>query len=603
MSLNPTFTYGSLDLTAAPFAVEFGTDLGAPESVTQIMASLLADGEIESETRRSNRTIVLPILIDDSDLLALAEAEAALSVEADRERNTLTIDPGDGAAPVTVFDTFRGRAAFNRDDDEEVAGFRRWTLTLRALPHGRSATKVVDSAGTPPSSGTVVNSCESTAGWATTSASPSEYVVDSTTFAEGSGSIRSKSQTNLYIDYDDSRTYYNYDKVSGLSVSTGAGGYLSFAVRGQFSNWQLLQVFMTSATGGRQQVSNYVAAKRDANGFVHYVFPVAAGLTVTAMEFASSQNQKPIGSTNVYVWYDDFELMSAATTDHQIVKQHNVRGSARTTGSLHIAAPSDSVALGQVLAITTPTAELQPGFQPDGRRWVTQGTTTTDSTALWGSYFTPATSYSSAAGYPIFDVPVGMLTAGPYTMVALVKAESSPTVAGVQAQLRVGSTNVGPLSVAEVSLPNLTAGWQFVTLGTCYLPPLPVQSADVSTKVRLLFKGAKIADVYMVPAWQVGGRTVADFSIVDCGSGTVAAGGPSSNLWIDSPSVDQPQGGWWRGPTADRLNTQSAWPDAKKPGVHTFPPGLLTNFVISTGAAGPTSTLEYYPAWFGSAAS
>ena len=117
--------------------------------------------------------------------------------------------------------------------------------------------------------------------------------------------------------------------------------------------------------------------------------------------------------------------------------------------------------------------------------------------------------------------------------------------------------------------------------------------------MRLLFKGAKIADVYMIPAWHVNGRSVADYSIVDCGTGPVGAGAASSNLWIDSPSPEQPEGGWWRGPNSNRTDTQSAWADMKKRGTHTFAPGDLSAWLVSLGAAGPTLALEYEPAWFG----
>ncbi|WP_028637719.1 hypothetical protein [Nocardioides sp. URHA0032] len=613
MDLNPRFVLGDLDLTDYPFGIEFGSDLGNAESVTDVLASLLADGEIESLSRRSNRTLTIPLLVEASDLGALADAEASLIAECDKQRNTLSVDPGDGYGPATVFETFAASPARVYDDDTERAGYRRWVLTIRALPYGRSVDKVVDNAGTPPSTGVVVYGCDSATGWSKWATGPgaggpvgTDISVDTTIKTEGTGSVRAHAESSTYNSGDNSYTFLSSDKVAGLTVSTSTGGYLSIGIQTTFSGRPtdgLYQLWMTTAAG-ESQVTNFVSVGRDVNGFARYVWPVAAGLTVTGLRFWVTQTRNSqTGTVAPYVYYDDVERATSATTDHQIVKQLDVQGSARTVGSLHIAAPTDSVALGRVLAITAPTAELPAGFTPDGRRWITQGTTTTDSTSPDGSYLTPSTTtYDSGTGKPIFDVPVTLLTAGPYTMVALVKVESSPTVAGVQAQLRVGSNNVGPTSTAEVSLPNLATGYQFVTLGTCYLPPLPMQSADVTAKVRLLFKGAKLSNVYFIPAWQVGGRPVADFSIIDCGTAAPSAGGSSSNLWIDSPSTDQPQGGWWRGPTSDRANAQSAWPDAKKPGVHAFKPGELTAFLVSTNAQGPTMALEYYPAWFGSAA-
>lgn len=590
-------------------ALADGATFGDPEPVEVAIGSLLLDGIITETQSQGNREASFLIRVKATDSQGLAEGIAALRRSVGK-RTTLEWTPPDGFGATTVFrvETSSLHSPGGFDDLALKRNEQQVVLRLVCLPYAYSATSIIDDAGTPPSSGTVVLNCESTTGWAvgSTMTYPAEYVVDTTIFAEGARSVRSRIQS---YRNDVTPTQSNvWDKVSGLNISTGTGGYLSVAFRVEWT-MQSYRLFMTSATGGRVEITSAVAVKRDANGFVHYAWPVAAGLTITALEFVIFQTGPTIASLTSttapphHVWYDDVEFAASATTEHQIVKQHNVQGSARTTGSLHIASPTASVGLGQVLAITVPTDELPAGFQPDGRRWVTQGTPTTDATAPDGSYYTPsATAYDASAGKPIFDVPVGMLTAGPYRMVALLQTDTT-SVSGVQAQLRLNGANVGPVSVAETTPDNLILGWKFVVLGTCYLPPLPTQNADTSAKVRLLFKGAKVANVYMIPAWQVGGRPVADFSIVNCGTGAPAPGGSSSSLWIDSPSTDQPQGGWWRGPTPDRANAQSAWPDAKWPGVHAFNPGSLTAFVVSTGAQGPTSTLEYFPAWHGAAAS
>ena len=596
---------GDLEVSDYPYGLRFGADLGNADADVVTLESLLADGQIESLVRRLNRGMSVGIVVQGADLAEVQANEAALVGECDRRQNTFTLDLGDGLAEPMVFETTvidPQRVTGEGSEAQDMATLHLWTLAIRAQPFWRSQTKIIDDAGTPPSTGgTLLYNFESTTGWAPTGSAPSgsEYVVDSAIFTEGAGSIRSRTQT--YDNWTDGESHSRgADGVSGLSLSTDTGGYLSQCVRFQWTK-TIFNIYVTTTTGGRVKVAGPVATETDADGFVHYVWPVDAGLTITALDYEWAQTGPVIGSLTTnphYIWYDDFELLPAATTDHQIVKQLDVKGSARTTGSLHIAAPTDSVSLDKVLVITAPADELPPGFTPDGERWVAQGTTTADTSSMSGHYYTPdASTYSTAAGKPIFDVPVGLLTAGPYMMVALVKAESSTLTFGVQSQLRIGTTNVGPTSAAEVTPKGLTTGWQFVTVGTVYLPPLPMQNADTDAKVRLLFKGAKMADVYFIPAWEVGGRPVADYSIVDCGSGTVAAGGASSNLWIDSPSTDQPQGGWWRGPTSDRLNAQSAWPDAKKPGVHAFRPGSLTAFLVSSGAQGPTMALEYYRRW------
>lgn len=620
MSLIPRFVLGDLDLTDHPFLVEWGSDLGNPETDPDVMAALLADGEIETAGRRSNRTITLPLLIEGADPAALADAEAALIAECDKPRNVLRVEPGDGMAPATVFDTFAADAQRAYDDDLEVAGYRRWQVTLRALPYSRSAGKIVDIATSPPGagSGAVFESCESTTGWASYGGDlESEFTVDATLYVEGTGSIRSKVMQwepgYVYNTGNGTGGYYSpnggtsRDQITGLSLDTGDGGYITAAIRFDptYDASALTRVWQSTTPGAWTEVPTFAAIKMEANGFVHYRWEVDAAQTIIGLRFEATHGTKGQGPylANPYVWFDDFRILPTASTEQQIVKNLDVEGSARTVGSLRVGSGTESVALGQVLVVTVPTAAVPAGFNPEGRPWVTQGTLAADSTALNGSYYSPdATTYSTAAGVPIFDIPVRLLTPGAYNIVTLVKTSSGTVTSGVQAQLNVNGALTGPTSTAEVTLPSETTDWQFVTVGTAFLPPVPVEGADSSTTVRLLFKGASLANVYMIPAWQVNGFAVADFSIVDCGTGLAAAGGPSSYLWIDSPSTEQPQGGWWRGPTSDRMNTRSAWPDARKPGTHTFAPGDLTAFLVTTGAQAPTLALEYYPAWYGNAA-
>lgn len=590
-----------------------GSSFGDPQPVEAAITSLLRDGALTSTERDDNREVSILVRVKGTDSAALAAGVAALHRAVGRQ-STLVWTPPDEFAPPTVFDVQTSSLANPGDFDDldyTVRNQQTYRLRLVCLPYARSDTLIIDDAGTPPSTGgTLLYNCESTSGWsaadyAGAALSGGVFAVDSVIYTEGAGSMKSLLVGNWDQGFESHYAHgASFDRVTGLALSTGAGGYMSVAIKVQYEDdvgYGASGLFQVSMQVGGVWVTppSFVAVSRDALGFVRYVWPVDAGLTVTGLFFTVLQSKAAQFVDPPFTWYDDVELLPAATTDHQIVKQLTVQGSARTTGSLRVSAPSESVPLGQVLAITASTSEVPAGSQPDGRRWVTNGTTTADATALHGSYFTPNSSYAAGSTYPVFDVPVGMLTAGPYTVVALVKAEASSLTFGVQAQLRVGSTDLGPTSSAEVSPTGLTTGWQFITVGTVYLPPLPVQNADTTTKVRLLFQGAKMADIFMIPAWQVGGRPVADFSIVDCGTGTVSAAGASSSLWIDTPSTSQPQGGWWRGPTTDRANAISAWPDAKKPGVHALNPGGLSAFLISTGAAGPTLALEYFDRYFG----
>lgn len=595
-----------------------GSSWGDPQPIEVTLNSLMRDGAIVSMTGDGNREATFPIRVMATDSASLDAGVQALQA-ATRKRTTLVWTPEDGYCEPRVWDveTSNLLQPGGISDLEYVRNQQVFTLRLVCQPYRRSAVEVVDDAGTPPSSGgTLLYNCESTTGWADWYSGGLTPVVDSVIFTEGAGSLRTQSHYPL-ITTGSSYSYfywrsYSTDQVTGLSLDTDTGGYLSIAIRIEYADVipgvaesSGLNELFVQIGGSWVEVLNFVATRVDGSGFVHYVWPVDAGLTITGLKMAvrqlkldNSGNGSDGFADDPYVWYDDVELLPSATTDHQIVKQHFVQGSARTAGTLRISSPSESVALGKVLTITVPTAALPAGFQPDGERWVTQGTTTTDATALAGHYYTPdASAYLSSTGKPIFEPPVTMLAAGAYTMVALVKVESLPLVAGVQAQLVIGGTAVGPTSTAEVSIPDIATGWALVPLGEVDLPPTPMQGADSTAKVRLLFKGAKMANVYFIPAWEVNGWPVADFSIVDCGTGTVGPAAASSSLFLDAPSVMQSRGDYWRGPSPDRLNARSARDPStlKKPGTHFFLPGAMTNFVVSLGAAGPTSTLRYPP--------
>lgn len=601
-----------------------GLSWGDAAPVEVVVASLLADGSLVEREGHTNREVTFSVRINSTDPVGLARGRARLD-GALGKRTTLVWRDDD--YPATVFDVETSSIVTGQFDD---FGYRRneqvVTLRLVCQPFTRSESLVVDDAGTPPSAGgTLLLNCESTTGWATwvgSSTAGWTKAVDSTIYVEGAGSLR----TSAASSYIQQRTALSsawwradcLDEVTGLSIDTGTGGYLSIAIRIEHSETVVydtpgLKYLYMQVGGSWVQVPSFVATRTEDPSFTYYAWAVDAGLTVTGLRFQVAQIKRDNSgnwsngfSHNPYTWYDDLELLPSATTDKQIVKQLEVRGSARTTGSLLVAAPSDGVALGHVLAITAPTSALPAGYTPDGRRWVVQGTTNTELAAPNGTYYSDiASTYSSSAGKPIFDMPASLFTPGPYMAVVCGRPTTSTPFIGVQAQLRVGSTDSGVLSKAENTFSGASnANYQFLPLGTLYLPPTPILTPTESVKVRMLFAATdfRLDNLYLIPAWQVGGRPVADFTIVDCGRETVGTAAASSHFWIDSPSADQPQGGYWRGPSASKALARAAWPDVVKPGLHVFEPGDVTAFVVSTDAQGPRVELSYYPAWHGSAA-
>jgi hypothetical protein len=122
-------------------------DLGAPQPTTSYVASLILDGERPFGRRASNRTITLPVKIvsPNGDLKLLAAAREVLEQTVDQDVFTITWtrDPGPGGTPMPlIIDCFRAqptRAAYS--PLAEAQGVMRLTLSIPALPYGRSDTQ------------------------------------------------------------------------------------------------------------------------------------------------------------------------------------------------------------------------------------------------------------------------------------------------------------------------------------------------------------------------------------------------------------------------------------------------------------------------------
>jgi hypothetical protein len=142
MTFAPRIVYGAIDLTDAPYSVEFGFDLGNATNIYDVMVSLLRDGTLQSSAGTNNRTLVIPVIVEQPDSGALSSWAADIEVEAGKPSSTLTFSPGDGYGADTVLTTFTADIAHDWDQELEEAGLRRYLLTIPALPFGRSASEV-----------------------------------------------------------------------------------------------------------------------------------------------------------------------------------------------------------------------------------------------------------------------------------------------------------------------------------------------------------------------------------------------------------------------------------------------------------------------------
>ena len=137
----------------ATFWLQTGFDLSAPQPTTDIVGSLLLDGERPFGYRSSNRTITLPIEIAAPDFPTLTAAREVLMTEINQQtwtlrwtRDTTGQFSGTGPAMPLLFDCFRAQAAvwtWGGVDQLNRQPIGQMTITFQALPYARSDTPVL----------------------------------------------------------------------------------------------------------------------------------------------------------------------------------------------------------------------------------------------------------------------------------------------------------------------------------------------------------------------------------------------------------------------------------------------------------------------------
>lgn len=586
---------GTVDLTdqgVSPAGYRFhahaeGFSIGDPVPVVSELASFLRDGGVVRKDRDTNRTMVLLVEVEGDDAVSFQRGVSALHW-ATGKATTLVWTSAELLGPRSaVFDVLTsslGNPTFvDLDFKRHKQTFR---LELTCLPFARSDLLVIDDADTPAVAGVVVESCDSLTGWTT---SPGAVLsLDTTTKVQGTGAVKVDAAVDVTLS-PYRRDATNVSTRTGLSIATGTGGYLSVAVRLGFAatvgTGSVIRIEQQVA-GAWKEVASF-SSQTLAFNYVRWSWIVAPSLTVTGLRIVTFQSTtSKLTAVQPTVHFDDIELSAIATTDQQVVKGFDVQGSARAPGAMHIFAPSNSVALGQVLAATVADSEIKPGFAPNIRQFVTAGTTTVDAAALLGSYYPITDAYGPLE----IKVPTSILRAGPYRVVV---AGHSMTSITVETQLMIGGVTTGAASEESVTLAVTPNTYTLTPVGTMYLPTIPVaDNADAVVRFRVKASTAgRLAEIFVVPE-------AADFSIVDCGTGSVSGALASSHLWIDSPSPEEPEGSWWRGPLEGRGNARSAWSSLVKPGRHVFTPGGMKVFVCSLNAQGPKVHLEYFPCGF-----
>lgn len=596
MTANLTLTYGSLNLTASPYLLEFGLDTGAPQNINEALAFLLQDGEIELSTRASNRTLTFNVLIEGSTLTALATAEADLIAETERALNTLTVDPGDGA-PASVYEVFRGQVTFVRDDNFELGRMRRYTVTVRALPFVRSEDEVVTAATSSGSgSGTVtptvtsVDTMASATNWTGAWERYDAGTVTSSLTATG---------TTLRVDATDKGRLHLWEERTG-AVSLSGTPYI-------FIDWKW------TTTGGRTLVSPgpmvtlngqsvktgtvynpVLTGPSPTSGYTRSYFEVPAWTSIRFTIDISARATGPDVSPATFE-VDQFsraDVLPSVGSTRQQVRALAVSGSARTRGAVAIEHTSDS--LGDVIAYFW--TDVGNGYSPSMRQFRTSGgTVTTDTSLVSGA------RENLVGATAVYAAPVTQFICGLHDVV--VRLGGAATTATVTWTLTtvVNGVDTGP-SVTGSRAVTITSAYQIFTLGREDLPTRYVP-ANSSAQVRLSLTAtvSSGSTALLDEAWLFNAQA-GQLVQASCGTAAPSAGGSSNRMFIRSATTAVPRPTILLGYAADESDagfplSVQAWqfPELVPPSTNVF--------TVTTNAQNAAVSLRHYPRWHTHAAS
>lgn len=580
MTANLTLTYGSLNLTASPYLIEFGSDFGAPQNVYETLAFLLQDGEVALSPRASNRTLIFNVMIEGASLTALATAEAALILETEKPMNTITVDPGD-SAPAGVYETYRGQVTLARDDNGEIALLRRYTVTVSASPFVRSNAETV--AAALPASGsttTLVDACSVTTGWtgavngSSTAPSVVSGAVGITTGALAGTVTIALTRTG--------------------SITTSATPYLMI-------DWKGYAGTTLRAYGDGTELVRLAQAVSPTAGYTRTWFTVAASsVAVLRLDAASTYAGRPGLDTVARSFYVDnvnrTDVKPSLGTARQLLRLVPVTGSARAQASLAVEHASSS--LGDVFVYVFPEtdsagralANYTPPLRP---YWVSgNGAVTADSTLVSGGW----EQLGGLAGATFtVEVPVRNLPVGSAVLMMRTKT-SAPGAVPIQYTARVfqpSGTGIGPTLSGNATV-SMTSSYDNYAIARLNLPPLDTDSATAVLQVRIgLAPGLYTAEID--EAWLFG--DVGQLIYVAAGTGTPTTSGPWNRIFIEPARVAYPRPSLKLGFAADGSDAVYPPNGVRSWQQPVFQPSQARIFTVTSNALDASVTLRHFPRW------
>lgn len=589
MTAGYTLRFGDIDMSPSAQVNDveyrvYGLRRGYPAPVTVAVNSMMQDGGLEHVISHENRDQSIVIGLRASDAEALARAESALFLEAQKVRNELAWTPTDGFGAETVFDVLWSSLEFADADDWDIEELLRcervYTLTVRALPFGRSATATTFAAlavaGTP--STTSISDGTSTTGWT----SPYSAVVLS------SGWLASDCGPVLSVDSSGIETKpYRFDRAlssTDFSVSQYVSADFDVVLPDNHFALTAPSLFVNGVEAERLTAYPLTTASSRA---VRVTWQVV-GTAVTSLSFrGTTRGFFPTVGTPYpgQIKLDNVQRSnvppSLTSTGRETLRVVEVGGSARTPVSLKVASSS---ALGRVALYTAPALRVG-GYQPALSSYrTTPGPGTADTATLSGA----RKSGSVSTDLPTFEIPASRLPEGGYLLFLRARSTAGSVDATFTwtASTIVGSTALGTQTgtSAPVALGSGANGWQLVPVGGMVLPPTNVSEQSVATvRVSIAAAGGTEWDEAML-FWM---GDDAALTIVDAGTGSVAWGTGHSGLWIEAPTLEYPAPRVLLSADGSRETAFHAGEKAQAWGVHQFRPGDTTIYVATTNAANP----------------
>lgn len=548
-------------------ALSDGTQWGNRESLTQVLTSMMRDGDHVTGVRYGNRKPTVNIVIEGPDLAAVARTEADLTKRVGRPAE-LRWQPADDFAELTVFDVVWSDLDHKMDDLGEKRLKRFFTLSFSALPHARPDALTITPALIVPEGAPdvdVVDAGTSLTGWtAFDEADSSGLWTTISQPAVVSGHVRITGTCGNYVGSPlESLTAPTVLVLQRwLAVDSDTHPYVTFRLRtitstgsantdGNFrvriDSVDRTPISTTVTVDGYAELTYYVGA--------HSLTQIRCGATSLA----------PGGTAG-------FEVDSITMSTHppesssrrQLVRSVEVGGSARTQGSIKIDGKGDP--LGDVLVMTWPKS-LGMGYRPPLTPFRTGGSARTADGTLYSGGWATITA-SSIYQVPVAALPVAV--AGDecpiWARMTIGGAFGSATII-VQARTYIGGSPIGDAITKTVTIDLEADTYKVVPL--CHMPPMPTPIGPDGS-VRFVITGTSTAGSVVLDELWLGPPGGAISVLNDAGT---------DFAWIDAPSLDKPFGaieGSW---AANRSDSHSVQAIAGSWELHNFDPegvGMFT---------------------------